>query len=274
MPEASKLTIDTNADAMQMADAMFGSGVQVTSATYTGANGASGIYSGGDTTAPLLTPSDTGVILSTGNAQDVTNASGDVNTSAGKTTNHGTAGDSDLNTIAGAQTYDAAIMEATFVPAGDTLTMQFVFSSEEYLEYVNSGFNDAMGVVVNGVPAKLSVGNMDVTINTINNVSNANLYVDNPANAETVNTEMDGLTVTLTLKAPVTPGQANTIKIAIADGGDDVRCGGGELVEAVLAVGDDRVLGAECGEGLVSVAGVCVPPAYVCNPVICAVYYS
>ena len=29
----------------------------------------------------------------------------------------------------------------------------------------------------------------------------------------------------------------------------------------------------ECGEGLVSGAGVCVPPAYVCNPVICAVYF-
>ena len=157
MPIASELPVDTSASAAQMADAMFGSGITVLNASYTGAKDASGIYSDGDTVASEITPSDTGVILSTGNAADVTNSSGDVNTSSRTTTRHGEAGDSDLTDLAGMQTYDAAVFEANFIPAGSTLTMQFVFSSEEYLEYVNKGFNDAVGVWVNGEQAELKL---------------------------------------------------------------------------------------------------------------------
>ena len=250
MPTASELPVDTSASAMDMAESMFGSGIEITSASYTGASAASGIYSGGDTVAPNVTPSDTGVILSTGNASAITNSSGDANSSASTSGNMQTAGDADLNAIAGVQTYDAAIFEATFVPDGSTLTMQVVFSSEEYLEYVGSGFNDAVGIWVNGVKAELTVGDGDITINNINDASNSNLYVDNPANAEVANTEMDGFTVTLTLKAPVNPGAENTIKIGIADGGDRSYDSNlliaGDSVQCALVAGDDDIaVGAE-----------------------------
>jgi hypothetical protein len=96
--------------------------------------------------------------------------------------------------------------------------MQITFSSEEYLEYVGSGFNDAVGIWVNGVKAQLTVGDGDISIDNINPTQNGNLYVDN-AN-DLFNTEMDGFTVTLTLKATVIPGELNHIKIGIADGGD------------------------------------------------------
>ncbi|MCH2164789.1 MAG: choice-of-anchor L domain-containing protein [Marinovum sp.] len=220
MPVAEKLPINTNANAMQMAEAMFGNGISIQSASYSGAQSASGIYSNGDEAAPDITPSDTGVILSTGNADAVTNASGDVNTTDDTSTNHSGNGDDDLSAISGQTTFDAAVFEATFVPDGSTLTMQVVFSSEEYLEYVNSGFNDAVGIWVNGQQADLTVGDGDITINNINDESNSNLYIDNASTDDTYNTEMDGFTVTLTLKAPVTPGEENTIKIGIADGGD------------------------------------------------------
>ncbi|SDC64593.1 choice-of-anchor L domain-containing protein [Ruegeria marina] len=245
MPTASELPIDTSASAMDMANAMFGNGIQVVSATYTGATSASGIYSDGDTVAPDITPSDTGVILSTGMATSITNSSGDANTSSGTSTNHHLAGDAELNLIAGAQTYDAAVFQASFIAEGSTLTMQVVFSSEEYLEYVGSGFNDAVGIWVNGVQAELTVSDGDTTIaiDSINDESNSNLYVDNPANAEVANTEMDGFTVTLTLNAPVTPGQLNTIKIAIADGGDakydsNLLIAGDSIQTALIAEND------------------------------------
>ena len=142
-------------------------------------------------------------------------------------------------------TFDAAILEAEFIPEGSTLTMQVVFSSEEYLEYVNSGFNDAVGIWVNGVPAQLTVGTGDLTINNINDENNANLYVDNAQSDDTYNTEMDGFTVTLTLKAPVIPGQVNTIKIGIADGGDGSYDSNlliaGQSVQTALVAGDDEV---------------------------------
>ena len=222
MATASELPIDTAVSAMDMADAMFGTGITVTDAGYQGAGHASGLYSQGDSTAPGVTPSDSGVILSTGRASDITNASGDANTSSGTSTANFTSGDAGLSAISGQATFDAAVFEAEFVPEGSTLTMQVVFSSEEYLEYVGSGFNDAVGVWVNGVQAELTVGSGDITINNINDESNSNLYLDNPASGETYNTEMDGLTVTLTLKAPVIPGEANSIRIGIADGGDRI----------------------------------------------------
>lgn len=247
MATAQELPINTSASAEQMAEAMFGNGITITSASYTGADSASGIYSNGDTVAPNVTPSDSGVILSTGNASDFTNSSGtsDTNTSARTTTEHGTAGDSDLDEIAGGTTYDAAIFEAEFVPDGSTLSMQFVFSSEEYLEYVGTGFNDAVSVWVNGVEAQLVVGDGDITINNINDESNENLYVDNPADSDLYNTEMDGFTVTLKLTAPVTPGEVNTIKIAIADTGDAKYDSNlliaGDSIQTALIAGDDEV---------------------------------
>jgi len=220
MAVAEELPIDTSATALEMAQTMFGNGISILSAIYEGATGASGIFTDGDTIAPGVTPSDTGVILSTGNAEAITNSSGDANVSAGTSTDHGLAGDSDLDGISGQQTFDAAVFEATFVPEGSTLTIQITFSSEEYLEYVDSGFNDAVGVFVNGEQATLTVGDGGITIDNINDTNNSNLYVDNPSSAETLNTEMDGMTITLTLKAPVTPGAINTIKIGIADSGD------------------------------------------------------
>ena len=58
--------------------------------------------------------------------------------------------DSGFNSIAGTNTYDAAWLDIDFIPTGDTLTMQFVFASEEYPEFTNTIYNDAVGVWVNG----------------------------------------------------------------------------------------------------------------------------
>ncbi|MEZ5753848.1 MAG: choice-of-anchor L domain-containing protein [Paracoccaceae bacterium] len=214
-----ELQIDS-AGAMEMAETIFGSGIKIVSASYSGQSGQVGIYSGAETTMPGVAPSDSGLILSTGKVADFTQSSGDANISAGTSTDFGKTGDAMLSKVSGQTTFDAAVFESVFVPSGDVLTMQIVWSSEEYLEYVNSGFNDAFCVWVNGVPATLTVGTGDITIDNINTVSNANLYVDNPAAANTYNTEMDGFTVTLTLKVPVIEGQENTFRMAIGDGGD------------------------------------------------------
>lgn len=248
MVAAAELTIDTNASAMDMANAMFGAGVTITSANYSGAAAASGIYTGGLTTSPGVVPSDSGVILSTGLATSFTNSTGVANQSASTTGNLGRAGDADLTQIAGVQTYDAAVFTATFVPVGDVLTMQLTFSSEEYLEYVNSGFNDATAVWVNGVQAELTVGTGDITINNINTTSNSNLFNNNPSATSPYNTEMDGFTVTLTLKAPVIANAPNTIKIAIADGGDrsydsNLLIAGDSIQVALIAEDDEFDIG-------------------------------
>ena len=70
--------------------------------------------------------------------------------------------------------------------------MQIVFSSEEYLEYVDSGFNDVVGVFVNGQPAQLTVGTGEISIDNINDQTNSNLYIDNPATADTYTPKWTG----------------------------------------------------------------------------------
>lgn len=76
MVAASELAINIGASATAMAQEIFGDGVTVVGATYSGDSRSSGIYSGGDTTSPGVTPGDSGVIFSTGRAQDFTNSSG------------------------------------------------------------------------------------------------------------------------------------------------------------------------------------------------------
>lgn len=122
MPIATELPINASATAVQMANEIFGSGITVNSATYTGAAGSSGIYTNADTVSPGVAPSDSGVILSTGNVADFTNSSGtlNTNTAAGTTTNTtGVDGDADFNSIAGGNpTFDAAFLTVNFTPQG------------------------------------------------------------------------------------------------------------------------------------------------------------
>ena len=246
MPVATELTINTTASALDMANAIFGPGITVTGATYTGSTVSSGIYSGATATMPGISPSDTGVILSTGNVTDFTNSSGTTNTNtvANRSTNTtgSVDGDAQLNAVAGMATFDGAILQASFIPDGDYLTMQFVFSSEEYPEYVNGNVNDSFGVWVNGtfVPVSITIAG-NVAIDEINAVKNKNFYHDNTG--DQFNTEMDGFTYTLSLKAPVNIGQVNTIKIGIADGGDAIYDSNllimGDSIQTVTLAFDD-----------------------------------
>ncbi|AKS44642.1 Hint domain-containing protein [Octadecabacter temperatus] len=214
-----ELTYNTSATAMQMANSIFGNGVTVTGASYSGSSYSSAIYSNGDAVAGNVTPGDTGVILSTGQASRFTGSSSQSNTSTNTSTNTGGANnDADFNAVAGTSTYDASFMVVDFIPTDAVMTMQFVFSSEEYPEYSNSIYNDAVGVWINGTHVPLSIANSGTTINTVNQTNNINLYNDNTS--DQFNTEMDGFTVTMTLTIPVNVGTTNTIKIGIADVGD------------------------------------------------------
>jgi Ca2+-binding RTX toxin-like protein len=248
------LPIATHQTALALAETMFGEGVSVLQATYTGDPRAAGIYADGDTVSPGVAPSAGGVILSTGLATRFTNATGAANQSGSLSGQvAGVNGDAGMNAIAGVPTYDGAFLDAQFVPVGDTLTMRLVFASEEYPEWVNSGYNDAVGIWVNGVKVELALGDGDISIDNINTASNPNLYRDNATGA--FNTEMDGLTLVLTLKAPVVPGAVNTIRIGIADAGDRVYDSAllivADSVQTALVAQDDTVAVTAKGEATV-----------------------
>jgi hypothetical protein len=192
-----------------------GPGITITNLKYTGAPIAGGTFTGGAEDGLGI---ESGVILSTGDIAD----SAGPNTSQSTTTSHGTAGDVDLDTIvAPLSTRDAAVLEFDFVTEGPNFAIRYVFASEEYLEYVDSQFNDVFGFFVDGANIARVPGKADiVSINSINHKVNTNFFRNNPPALGGFKTEFDGFTVLLTAQAIVTPGEPHHIKLAIADTSD------------------------------------------------------
>ena len=211
----------------QLAGALVGTGVTVSNAQFTGANIAGGTFSGGGTGAGAIIGFEQGAVLSSGAIANVVGP----NNADNATTSNGQPGDASLNALlpVGQSTNDAASLTFDFVPDASSVTFRYVFSSEEYNEFVGEGFNDVFAFFVNGTNCA-TVGGQPVSVDTINggnpfgtNPSNASLYRNNDPDdpgPPTIDTQMDGLTTVLTCAAPVTANQTNTMKLAIADVGD------------------------------------------------------
>lgn len=239
-----ELPIDRSATAQQMAETIFGDSVEVRSANYTGDTDSSGIYTQGEAIAPGVVPSDTGVMFSTGDLRSFTNNNAtQSNLSTGTTSNSsGPNNVPEFNAAAGGvSTFDASYLDVTFVPTGSTMTMQLVFASEEYPEYTNSAFQDFVGIWVNGSFVNLAVGNGDVNPGNLNSNANSNLFQDNTN--DQLNTEMDGVTITLALNMVVNPNIENTIRIGIADVADNAYDStliiAADSVQTALVANDD-----------------------------------
>lgn len=168
MATGAELSYQTNATALQMATTIFGDGTVVVGASYTGPNSSKAIYSNGQL-APGVVPSTTGVILSTGNANNFTQSNGDPDRSMGTTTDtSGVNNNAQFNAVAGTNTHDAVWPDVDFIPTGNVMKIQFVLSPEEYPEYASSQFNGTVGVWINGTHVPISVGNGIAGVTNIN----------------------------------------------------------------------------------------------------------
>ncbi len=273
MAIAQELPIDSGATADEMAAAIFGDGVTVVDANYVGDNRSSGTFDDVDGVSDGVLPSQSGVILSTGFLTNFTSGSGSTNTNTSGSTSGNTTGQNNnalFNDLAGTNTYDASYLEIDFTSTGDTLTVDFVIASEEYPEWVNSQYNDVVGVWVNGVQAEVSIGDGTASIGNINGSDTANLYIDNTA--DQYNTQMDGFTITLTFTAPVSTTGTNTLIIGVADVADSsydtaLLIAGGSVQSTIVAVDDELnmqldatktidVLNNDTGSGTLSVTHI------------------
>ena len=245
MPE---LTYDTSATAVEMAELIFGDRVTVVGATYTGDADASAIYSNGDAISPGVVPGDTGVILSTGEADRFTNDTGaNTNVRTNTTTpNSGPNNDPDFVALANRSTFDASFLEVDFIPdpGVDFITLEFVFSSEEYPEFSDSIYNDLFAVWIDGEAVPLAAGDGLASVTNINQSGDINLFNSNTG--DQFNTEMDGFTVSMSFVVPVTPGEVNTLKIGISDVGDSAYDSNvliaADSVQGALIANTDEVL--------------------------------
>jgi len=212
------LTPVGSSGAMALAQEIAGPGVTVTSATFTGDPNQGGLFAGpGVSDAIGLTD---GVILSSGNIADAAGP----NSQGGSGQSYGGAGDPYLDTlVAPLTTEDASILQMTFIPVTTDLEINYVFASEEYNEWVDSQFNDVFAFQVNGqncATVASATTPEPVSINTINGHKNDQIFIDNTSGA--FDTQFDGFTQVLTCAATVTPGAANTLRLAVADTSDGI----------------------------------------------------
>ncbi|MFP8781489.1 Ig-like domain-containing protein, partial [Hydrogenophaga sp. RWCD_12] len=218
--------------ALGMANNIMGAGVTVVSATYQGGGTQSGTFAAasGVTLGSNVLGFTSGTILSTGS--NAAGIAGPNNNGGFGDNAPGVDGDAGLNALAGNPTFDAAILDVSFIPdlppgatAGSVgrMTLEIVFGSEEYIEYVGS-MNDVLEVTINGQLVSLvpnaSGGDSTIGINSVNTTQNPSLFINNTAG--TYNTQMDGFTITIPMTFNVNLGQVNTIRLAVADAVDDV----------------------------------------------------
>jgi len=215
------------------------------SVAYKGAPFASGLFSNGGSDSATTIGIESGVLLTTGDARFVTGnplvpedvANKNAYSTAGAVnslTVNKSPGDALFASVTSSPTFNASILSFQFIPAGDTLKMTYVFGSEDYNNWVNSGIpTDVIGIFVNGVNyAVVPSTTTPISASTVNcggpssgsatgsNAQNCALYRDNPPFAGVIDTELNGLTVALSVTAPVVSGQINTVQIGIADAFD------------------------------------------------------
>ncbi len=231
----AQLTVNGGFTPTQLVDTLLGTGVTASGVTYTGNINCRGTFGGLSNIG-----FSSGVLLTCGN---LTNAIGPNNMS-GASVGNGLPGDPDLNIImAPTLSFDATILEFDFIPTSDTVKFNYVFASEEYMEYVSTvpgGINDGFGFFISGpgIAGPFSGGaenialvpgtSLPVTMFNLNLYTNAAYYFDNGNGMGTgtapdgATIQYDGFTVPLQAIAAVQCGATYHIKLAIADGGDDI----------------------------------------------------
>ncbi|MFM1931516.1 MAG: hypothetical protein RL226_819 [Bacteroidota bacterium] len=220
---------------------LLGQGVEATNIQFTGSSVQLGLLYGGQGTIFSL---DSGIVLSCG---DVTNLENDMG--ADVPFGEGVSGDPDLLSIANSvppligegftvgAVNDLAVLEFDFTVSGDSLSFSYSFGSDEYLEWVNSTYNDIFafflsgpgitgpydspagfpGGAVNIAEVPNSVPQLPITVSSVNDILNSEYYVDNVNNFQIA---IDGFTVKITANYEVICGETYHIKLAVADGTD------------------------------------------------------
>lgn len=201
-------------------------GIEVQNVNYQGYDRSKGYFEFGENADLGL---DKGVILSSGVSVGCQGPNDKENYTSGE----GGAGSKLLDAFlpSGTKTIDAATLSFEFKPQTEEVVFNYIFSSEEYVEWIDSGFNDIFGFFVSG-PGILGKKNValipgttdETSIDNVNPVKNANYFIHNNNRSSTAYKYLqhDGQTVTLQAVLHVQPCEWYTIELAIADVGDDL----------------------------------------------------
>lgn len=177
------------------------------------------------------------VVLSTG--QVVTLHGPNNSPSAG--TDFGRPGDALLAALIGTpvgNTFDAAILTFRFIPSGTSVTLPYLFGSEEYTEFVYDVYTDVMGIWVDGVQLAVVPGTATpIAINTVHHgdpdgtppFANPQYYTNNEVSTGPINAQVDGFvglnpagTLPMRITIPTVIGQSYLLRIGVCDVSDGV----------------------------------------------------
>lgn len=230
---------DANVTLNDIQASLMGSDITVNSFTFEGEEAQAGLFLGYEYL--FGAGFDQGVILSTGQVKSVVATENKRDSATTEFSDQATS-DPDL----GENIYDPAKITIEFVPNFSQLSLQFIFGSEEYNEFVASGFNDRFEILVNGENCAKTPDGESFSINTVNDranfpplfgeageSSNPDLYINNDpgknvrkkdgeteSSTATLATEMDGFTKLLECSANVVVGEPSLLVIGILDKGD------------------------------------------------------
>ena len=211
---------------------LLGPGVTVSNVTLTGHPAMTGFFNNISGTSIGI---DSGIVLTNGRAKTISTTAigvdGDGVTTAANNdafNRFNLPGDFDLEAVVGDVTNDACVLEFDFVPLGDSIRFNYVFSSEEYTDFACTEFNDAFAFFITG-PGITGLKNialipnttLPVTINNINEKACAlfpQYFVNNESNKFFTH---NGHIKVFTAKERVVPCQSYHLKLAIADVSDD-----------------------------------------------------
>ena len=233
----AQLIITAHPNAQALAQRLVGDGVSISNVSFTGNPLMASFFLNRANRTNIGI--DSGIVLTTGQAKTIGNDWGtDGNGIAAASTleasgNWGLPGDNDLSIAVGNfNLEDACVLEFDFVPLGDSIKFNYVFSSEEYVPDYVCSFNDVFAFFISGPGitglkniALIPNTNTPVSIFNVNDVqggtcpNNTQYYVDNRTNVFFTH---DGHTVVLTAKEKVQPCQTYHLKLVLADSGDDM----------------------------------------------------
>ena len=170
-----------------------------------------------------------GLLMTTGAAQ---NAIGPNNSGAVSQSNGNNSQDPDLAVLLaeGEKQFDACSIEFDVQVFADTLSFEYVFGSEEYLEFIRD-YHDVFGFFISGpgLPGSVNMAlvpgtDLPVSVLNVNNNTNSQWFTFN-GNGDTpfdnLFLQYDGITKRLTSRVPVVPCATYSLKLAICDVKDD-----------------------------------------------------
>jgi outer membrane protein OmpA-like peptidoglycan-associated protein len=125
-----------------------------------------------------------GMILSTGYASGVSGVNNQYNRTKAFVDMRTPQRDPDIEKLISYPLYDICIIEFDFVPMANSLQFNYQFGSDEYPEWVNSGYNDIFAFYVSDETSSRNIAlvpgtSVPVSINTINDKTNSNYFIDN-----------------------------------------------------------------------------------------------